>query len=87
MPDRDSRHHQGLVPDSHVVAHNGVSPTRCAHDEIMVWSQGGPNTPKQPGYTSSSGKRKKANFVYLSATLDAAIWGPELALGVEHIDD
>ena len=34
-----------------------------------------------PGYTSNYGKRKKANFVYLTATLDAATWGAELALG------
>jgi hypothetical protein len=34
-----------------------------------------------PGYASNYGKRKKANHVYLSATLDAAIWGAELALG------
>ena len=34
-----------------------------------------------PGYNSNYGKRSQANFVYLSATLDAAIWGAELALG------
>jgi hypothetical protein len=34
-----------------------------------------------PGYASNYGKRKTANYVYLSATLDAAIWGAELALG------
>ena len=34
-----------------------------------------------PGYPSNYGKRKKANYVYLSATLDAATWGAELALG------
>ncbi|MCP2043966.1 NAD(+)--rifampin ADP-ribosyltransferase [Pontibacter sp. HSC-36F09] len=34
-----------------------------------------------PGYSSNYGKRKKANFVYLTATLDAAIWGAELAQG------
>jgi hypothetical protein len=34
-----------------------------------------------PGYASNYGKRKKAAFVYLSATLDAAIWGAELAAG------
>jgi hypothetical protein len=28
-----------------------------------------------PGYASNYGKRKQATFVYLSATLDAAIWG------------
>lgn len=34
-----------------------------------------------PGYASNYGKRNTARFVYLSATLDAAIWGAELALG------
>ncbi len=35
----------------------------------------------EPGYHSNYGTRKKANYVYLSATLDAATWGAELALG------
>lgn len=34
-----------------------------------------------PGYSSNYGKRKKANYVYLTATLDAATWGAELAVG------
>lgn len=34
-----------------------------------------------PGYASNYGRRKKAAFVYLTATLDAAIWGAELAQG------
>ncbi|RYZ55496.1 MAG: NAD(+)--rifampin ADP-ribosyltransferase, partial [Chitinophagaceae bacterium] len=34
-----------------------------------------------PGYSSNYGKRKKAAYVYFSATLDAAIWGAELAQG------
>jgi rifampin ADP-ribosylating transferase len=34
-----------------------------------------------PGYTSNFGKGRKANYVYLTATLDAATWGAELALG------
>ncbi|QGZ95689.1 NAD(+)--rifampin ADP-ribosyltransferase [Terricaulis silvestris] len=34
-----------------------------------------------PGYVSNYGSRRKANFVYLSATLEAAIWGAELAAG------
>jgi rifampin ADP-ribosylating transferase len=33
------------------------------------------------GYCSNYGKKKKAKYVYLTATLDAAIWGAELALG------
>lgn len=35
----------------------------------------------EPGYNSNFGKRKKATYVYLTATLDAATWGAELALG------
>jgi len=35
----------------------------------------------EPGYGSNFGKRKKANYVYLTATLDAAKWGAELAVG------
>ena len=34
-----------------------------------------------PGFTSNFGKRKKAAYVYLTATLDAATWGAELASG------
>lgn len=35
----------------------------------------------EPGHNSNYGKKKKANFVYLTATLDAATWGAELAIG------
>ena len=35
----------------------------------------------EPGYASNYGKRKMAAHAYLTATLDAAIWGAELALG------
>lgn len=34
-----------------------------------------------PGFRSNYGKRKRASYVYLTATLDAAVWGAELALG------
>lgn len=34
-----------------------------------------------PGFHSNYGSRKKAAYVYFSATLDAAVWGAELALG------
>jgi hypothetical protein len=33
------------------------------------------------GYSSNFGQRSQANFIYLTATLDAATWGAELALG------
>lgn len=35
----------------------------------------------QLGYNSNYGKQKKASFVYLTATLDAAVLGAELGLG------
>ncbi len=35
----------------------------------------------EPGYSSNYGSMKKAAYVYLTATLDAATWGAELALG------
>jgi hypothetical protein len=35
----------------------------------------------EPGYSSNFGARTKANFIYLTATLDAATWGAELAVG------
>ena len=35
----------------------------------------------EAGYDSNYGTRKKAAYVYLTATLDAATWGAELALG------
>lgn len=34
-----------------------------------------------PGYGSNYGGRTSANFIYFSATIDAATWGAELALG------
>lgn len=35
----------------------------------------------EPGCSSNYGGRKKANYIYLTATLEAAIWGAELAVG------
>ncbi|HLP94636.1 MAG TPA: NAD(+)--rifampin ADP-ribosyltransferase [Saprospiraceae bacterium] len=35
----------------------------------------------EPGYQSNYGDRKNARYIFLSATLDAAIWGAELAFG------
>ena len=35
----------------------------------------------EPGNYSNYGKRKKAAYVYLTATLNAATWGAELAVG------
>jgi Rifampin ADP-ribosyl transferase len=35
------------------------------------------------GFNSNFGQRKNAKYIFLSATLDAAIWGAELAIGEE----
>lgn len=35
----------------------------------------------EPGFSSNYGQRKTAQYIFLSATLDAAIWGAELAWG------
>lgn len=35
----------------------------------------------EPGNRSNFGERRNANYVYLTATLDAATWGAELAVG------
>jgi hypothetical protein len=35
----------------------------------------------EPGRSSNYGERKNAKYMYLTATLDAAIWGAELAFG------
>lgn len=35
----------------------------------------------EPNHQSNYGERKVANYVYLTATMDAAIWGAELAAG------
>ncbi len=34
-----------------------------------------------PGFASNYGTRRKANHIYFAATLEAAIWGAELAQG------
>ncbi len=41
----------------------------------------GPGDLLEPGYGSNFGAGAKANFIYLTATLDAATWGAELAAG------
>jgi hypothetical protein len=35
----------------------------------------------RPGHASNYGSRRQAAFVYLTATIDAATWGAELAVG------
>lgn len=36
------------------------------------------------GFNSNYGQRKNAKYIFLTATLDAAIWGAELAFGEGH---
>lgn len=36
------------------------------------------------GFNSNYGQRKNAKYIFLTATLDAAIWGAELAFGEER---
>lgn len=36
------------------------------------------------GKNSNFGQRKNARYIFLTATLDAAIWGAELAVGTER---
>ncbi|HEY5482460.1 MAG TPA: NAD(+)--rifampin ADP-ribosyltransferase [Propionibacteriaceae bacterium] len=40
-----------------------------------------PGSVLEPGRSSNYGERRTANYVYLTATLDAATWGAELAVG------
>ncbi|RPF28410.1 NAD(+)--rifampin ADP-ribosyltransferase [Georgenia muralis] len=35
----------------------------------------------EPGYGSNYGARRRSSFLYVTATLDAATWGAELAVG------
>ncbi len=35
----------------------------------------------KPGFNSNYGQRKNAKYIYFTATMDAAIWGAELAFG------
>lgn len=35
----------------------------------------------EPGFNSNYGQRNKAKYIYLTATLEAATWGAELAVG------
>ncbi|TLG77524.1 NAD(+)--rifampin ADP-ribosyltransferase [Culicoidibacter larvae] len=35
----------------------------------------------EPGFRSNYGEQQKANFIYMTATMDAAVWGAELAIG------
>jgi hypothetical protein len=38
----------------------------------------------EAGFNSNFGQRKKARYIFLTATLDAAIWGAELSIGEDR---
>lgn len=39
------------------------------------------------GYTSNFGEQKKTKYIFLTATLDAAVWAAELAIGEKKRKD
>ncbi|AHM62788.1 rifampin ADP-ribosylating transferase [Flammeovirgaceae bacterium 311] len=57
---------------------NGLNPERFYHGTKANLKIG---DLIKPGFNSNYGQRNKAKYIYLTATLDAAIWGAELALG------
>ena len=61
-------------------------PTRPGVEDLGPFFHGtkvdlSPGDLLEPGYSSNFGERMKANFIYLTATLDAATWGAELRGG------
>lgn len=64
-----SWHNQSLNGRSHDLYYHGTRANLKPGDLI------------EAGYNSNYGSRKKANHVYLTATVDAAVWGAELAEG------
>ena len=67
MKERDD-HHQHPTPFSQTYFH-GTKADLKAGDFI------------EPGNHSNYGQRKNAKYIFLTSTLDAAIWGAELAIG------
>ncbi|MBT31374.1 MAG: NAD(+)--rifampin ADP-ribosyltransferase [Thalassobius sp.] len=66
---------------------NKINPAQTAHTPfVQAYLHGTKADLKlgeliEVGYNSNFGKQNKAKYIYLSATLDAAVWGAELALG------
>ncbi len=58
-------------------------PERSVRRTFLPWHQGRSEDrrPDRAGFSSNYGSREKASYVYFSATLDAATWGAELAVG------
>jgi len=61
-----------------VAATDDLSPQRFYHGTRADLR---PGDLIEPGRTSNYGKRNKTTYVYLTGTLDAAMWGAELAVG------
>lgn len=66
--DENKTTEQGPTPFSQTFFH-GTKADRKLGDFIEV------------GYNSNFGQRKNAKYIFMTATLDAAIWGAELAVG------
>ena len=67
-----------ISEDKSVAPAGNQTPQRFYHGTKANLKQG---DMIEPGFNSNYGKQKKASYVYLTATLNAAIWGAELALG------
>jgi hypothetical protein len=65
---KDKLHKQGATPFAQTYFH-GTRGDLKVGDLIEV------------GFNSNYGQRKNAKYIFLTATLDAAIWGAELAFG------
>ena len=71
-------HGQGTISEQPCPSCHGTGVQRFYHGTKADLK---PGELIDPGYSSNFGKRKKAGYVYLTGTLDAATWGAELALG------
>jgi rifampin ADP-ribosylating transferase len=66
---------------------NEVKPTQTGHTPFAQAYFHGTKADLKIGdlidinFNSNFGQQKKAKYIYLSATLDAAVWGAELAAG------
>jgi len=75
------------VPNHPSMSYRSREPLRVV-DEVTSWTlYHGTRADLRPGdlieagYASNYGRRDKAEYVYLTATVDAATWGAELAVG------
>ena len=71
-------HGEGSIDEQPCAACHGTGVARFFHGTKADLR---PGDLIEAGFSSNFGKRKEANFVYLTGTLDAAVWGAELAVG------